>query len=63
MKYGSEYRVYHHAEYLKILIMLHFETIFDRGGSTEGLYEECKGEAWLADLTLNPVTGEESPFK
>lgn len=49
---------YHYAEYLRLLIMLYFEQLFDYGGSTEELYEECQAEMWKAGLIPNKVTGK-----
>lgn len=49
---------YHYAEYLKSLILLHFEQLYDYGGGTEGLYTYCQVEMWKAGLSPNRITGE-----
>lgn len=51
----------HYAEYLKLMIMLHFEFLFDGGGDTEGTYEACAYEAYMAGFGKHRLTGELRP--
>lgn len=48
----------HYAEYLKLMVMLHFEFLYDAGGDTEGTYEACQYEAYMAGFGKNRLTGE-----
>jgi len=56
--FEDDCKEYHYAEHLRLLIMLYFEHLFDYGGSTEGLYEECQVEMWKAGLEKNRITGK-----
>lgn len=46
----DESRERHYAEYLKLMILLHFTMLFDGGGDSAGLYDSCSAEAYKARL-------------
>lgn len=44
-------KVYHYAQYLKLMIQLHFVQLFDgNGGDSDGLFDLCGSESFKAGL-------------
>lgn len=58
IKLGSKSKEYHYAEYLKLLMLHYFNSMFDTIGESYELYEQSQTSKWKAGLIANKYSGK-----
>lgn len=55
---GPQTKEYHYAEYLRLLMMHFYSSIFDMTGEANEIYEDSQTEKWKAGLIANKYSGK-----